>query len=162
MRVVRRRPPSPPVYLLDVDATPGGRTQAHGMLWDGLLNASPDDTNDGPSPVEALLAGMAGCFVRNLRWVADGAHVEFRSLWLHLAADRSDDPPVISAVHVEIDLETEAPGARVRGIVGRALRTGTITRMAARAADLTVTLRVNGAEWPVDLAAAGLVRSPTS
>lgn len=158
LHVIRRRPPSPAEYLLDVEVGPGDRTRARGILWDGVLNASPDDTNDGPSPVEALLAGMAACFVRNLRWVADGAHVEFDRIGLHLAAERDDDPPAISAVHVDVDLDGDAPAARVVGIVERALRTGTITRTVSRAAELTMTLRINGDEWPLDLAAAGLAR----
>lgn len=158
LHVIRRRPPAPLVYLLDVEVRPGDRTRARGVLWDGVLNASPDDTNDGPSPVEALLAGVAACFVRNLRWVADGAHVSFDRIGLHLAAEREDDPPAISAVHIDVDLDGDAPGARVVGIVERALRTGTITRTVSRAADLTMSLRVNGEEWPVDLAAAGLIR----
>jgi uncharacterized OsmC-like protein len=149
VRVVRRRPPAPPVYLLDVVVERGGRTQADGVLWDGVLNATPDDTNDGPSPVEALLAGVAACFVRNLRWVADGAHVEFHQIRLHLAAERDDDPPAISEVLLGVELETEAPSARVAGIVERALRTGTITRTVARAVDLQIELRINGIATPI-------------
>jgi uncharacterized OsmC-like protein len=155
-RVVRRRPPSTPVYLVDVEVAHGDRTRAHGVLWDGVLNASPEDTNDGPSPVEALLTGVAACFIRNLRWYADGSHVEFSQIGVHVAAERADDPPALTHVHVDVDLETEAPSSRVRGIVDRALRTGTITRTVARAVRFSMTLRIRGEEWPVDLAAAGL------
>lgn len=158
LHVIRRRPPAAVVYLLDVEVRPGDRTRARGALWDGVLNASPDDTNDGPSPVEALLAAVAACFVRNLRWVADGAHVSFDRIGLHLAAGREDDPPAISAVHIDVDLSAHAPSARVVGIVERALRTGTITRTVSRAVNLTIGLRVNGEAWPLDLAAAGLIR----
>lgn len=35
-QVIRRRPASPPVYLLDVVVEESGRTRAHGALWDGL------------------------------------------------------------------------------------------------------------------------------
>jgi uncharacterized OsmC-like protein len=150
LRVIRRRPPSPPVYLLDVVAEHGGRTRAHGVLWDGLLNASPEDDTDGPSPVEALLAGVAACFVRNLRWVADGAHVEFARIALHLAAERDDDPPAIRQVRLEVELEAEAPASRVTGIVERALRSGTITRTVARGASMEIVVRLNGALLPVE------------
>jgi uncharacterized OsmC-like protein len=156
VRVIRRRPESAPVYLLDVVAERGGRTRVHGALWEGLLNAAPEDVTDGPSPVEALLAGVAGCLVRNLRWVADGSHVTFDRLALHCAAERDDDPPAISRVHVDVELETEAAGPRVAAILERALRTGTITRTVARAARLTMTLRVNGESLPVDLERVGL------
>jgi uncharacterized OsmC-like protein len=156
VHVTRRRPSAPPVYLLDVTVDSGDRTRAHGVLWDGVLNASPQDTVDGPSPVEALLAAVAACFVRNLRWVADGAHVTFDRIGLHLAAERDDDPPAISQVHVDVDLETDAPPARVAGIVNRALRTGTITRTVARATDYSMTLQINCDQWPVDLDAVEL------
>jgi uncharacterized OsmC-like protein len=148
-RILRRRPPSLPVYLLDVDIGQDGRTRAHGPLWDGVLNASPADDTDGPSPIEALLAAVAACFVRNLRWVADGAHVGFRHVALRLAAEREDDPPAIRAVHLEVNLETDAPSARVAGIVERALRSGTITRTVGRAVDLDIVLSINGEQWPV-------------
>ena len=158
VNVIRRRSASPPVHLLDVEIGPGGRTRVRGALWDGMLNASPEDTTDGPSPIEALLAGVAGCFVRNLRWVADGAHVDFARIGVHLSADREDDPPAISRVHMDVELETAAAAPRVAGIVHRALRTGTITRTVARAVDLSMTLRINGSAWAVDLAAVGLAR----
>jgi len=156
VHIVRRRPASAPVYLLDVEVRRGERTRARGALWDGMLNASPEDLTDGPSPVEALLAAVAACFVRNLRWVADGAHVEFERIGLHLAAERDDDPPAISQVHVDVDLETKAKPARVAGIFERALRTGTITRTVARTVRFSMTLRINGSEWVVDLASVGL------
>lgn len=143
-RVIRRRAPAPPVYLLDVVAEQGGRTQARGALWDGVLNASPEDGTDGPSPVEALLAAVAACFVRNLRWVADGVHVEFARIALHLAAQRYDNPPALNGIRMEIDLAADAPAPQVVGVVERALRSGTITRTVARAVQLDIVLRING------------------
>ena len=149
LHVLRRRPPSPPVHLLDVTVEHGDRTRAHGVLWDGVLNASPEDDNEGPSPVEGLLAGVAACFVRNLRWIADGRHVRFSQIRLRLAARRDDDPPAISHVTLEVDLETDASAQRVAEVVGGALRTGTITRTVARATQFELALRVNGVPTPV-------------
>ena len=148
--VIRRRPASPPVYLLDVVVEHGDRTRAPGALWDGVLNASPEDATDGPSPVEAFLGAVAACFVRNLRWVADGAHVDFSRIALHLAAEREDDPPALGAVTLEVDLATDASSVRVAGIVERALRTGTITRTVGRAVSLEIVVRVNGASVGVN------------
>jgi uncharacterized OsmC-like protein len=150
-RVIRRREACTPVYLLDVEVAHGARTRVRGALWDGVLNASPEDTTDGPSPVEALLAGVAGCFVRNLRWYADGSHVEFERIALRFAAERSDDPPAITAVRMEVELETAAPTGRVAGIVERTLRTGTITRTVARAVEFSIVVRVNGEPASVTL-----------
>jgi hypothetical protein len=58
-----------------------------------------------------------------------------------------------------VDLETDAPPRRAHAIVERALRTGTITRTVARSAAFSMTLRINGEEWPIDLAAVGIVRN---
>ena len=118
------------------------------------------------SPVEALLAGVAGCFVRNLRWVADGAHVTFDHVGLRLAAERDDTPPAIREVRLEVRLKTDAAAPRVAAIVERALRSGTITRTVARAVELRFELWINGQRWPIDLATVGLgghrVGLPTS
>lgn len=151
LHVIRRRPAAQPVYLLDVVAERGDRTRAHGALWDGVLNASPEDDIDGPSPVEALLAAVAACFVRNLRWVADGARVEFEHIGLRLAAERDDHPPAITDIRLEVELQTDAAAARVTGIVERALRSGTITRTVSRAARLDIVVRLNGTPLPIDV-----------
>jgi uncharacterized OsmC-like protein len=143
-RVLRRRRAAQPVYLMDVSAGPGRRTTARGALWTGVLNATPDDDIDGPSPIEALLAAVAACFVRNLHSVAAGAHIAFSGVELRLAADRSDDPPAVTAIRVDADLTTEAPLATATRVVGLALGYGTMTRTLARAANLEVRVSVNG------------------
>lgn len=138
-----------PVYLLDVSAGPGRRTVVHGALWNGALNATPDDDTDGPTPVEGLLAAVAGCFVRNLRSVADSAHISFDRVEVHLAADRSDDPPAIIDVRLDADLTTTAPVSTAARVVDLAFRYGTISRTVARAARFEARVSVNGT--PVDV-----------
>ena len=151
VRVIRRRPSAPPVSLLHVAVDDGGRTRASGVLWDGPLNASPETANDGPSPVEALMAAVAGCVVRNLRWVADGTHIAMRRFELDLAAARDDEPPSIRLIRMEITIETDAPDQRVIRAVERALRSGTITRTVARSVELSIALRLNGVIHPVPM-----------
>ena len=84
IHAVRRRPAAVPVYLLTSRFLLGERTaDVARSAMARRTHCRGDD--DGPSPVEALLAGVAGCFVRNLRWVADGAHVVFDRIELRLA-----------------------------------------------------------------------------
>lgn len=142
-RLVRKGAPQP-VYLLEVSAGHGRRTVVHGALWDSVLNATPDDDIDGPSPIEALLAAVGACFVRNLRSVADGARVSFEKVELRLAADRSDDPPAVTAVRLDAELTTTAPLATAARVVELALRYGTITRTVARASHFEVRASING------------------
>ena len=141
---VRRKRQAQPVYLLDVTAGRGRRTEVHGALWDGVLNATPDDDTDGPSPIEALLAAVAACFVRNLHSTAESAHMRFERVELRLAADRSDDPPAVTAVRLDAELSTTAPLATASRVVELALRYGTITRTVARAARFEARASING------------------
>jgi uncharacterized OsmC-like protein len=141
---IRRKHTAQPVYLLDVSAGPGRRTEVHGPLWDGVLNATPDDDIDGPSPIEALLAAVAACFVRNLHSTAESAHIVFDRVELHLAAERSDDPPAVTAVRLDAELSTSAPLKTASRVVELALRYGTITRTVARACQLEVRASING------------------
>ena len=146
---VRPKHPAAPVYLLDVHAVRGERTRADGALWDGVLNATPDDTNDAPSPIEALMAALAGCLVRNLRSMADGRRITLERADLHIAATRSDDPPAVTSLIVDLDVAADAAPARIRRMVEQALRYGTITRTLHRACPLVIHLSIDGV--PADL-----------
>lgn len=143
MTTIRRKHAAAPVYMLDAEAAPGTRTRVQGALWDGVLNATPDDDIDGPSPVEALMAALVGCVTRNVRSVTDSAHVRFDRLTMRVAADRSDDPPAITVLRMDLAITTEVPADRARRLVELALRDATITRTLARALDLSVVLTIN-------------------
>jgi uncharacterized OsmC-like protein len=134
---------SGPVSLLEADVSPGSRTRIRGPLWDGVLNATPDDDVDGPSPIEALMAALVGCVARNLRSVTDAADVRFDHLEMRVAAERSDDPPAITALRLDLAITTDVPEDRARLLVEQVLRDGTITRTLARGLDLTVLLTIN-------------------
>jgi uncharacterized OsmC-like protein len=143
MNTVHQKHAAAPVYLLEAEAAPGTRTRIRGALWDGVLNATPDDDTDGPSPIEALMAALVGCVARNLRSVTDSAHVRFDRLAMRVAAERSDDPPAITALRLDLAITTEVPVDRARRLVELALRDATITRSLARGLDLTVLLTIN-------------------
>jgi uncharacterized OsmC-like protein len=143
MTTIHRKRTAAPVYLLEAEAAPGTRTRVQGALWDGVLNATPDDDIDGPSPVEALMAALVGCVTRNVRSVTDSAHVRFDRLTMRVAADRSDDPPAITVLRMDLAITTEVPVDRARRLVELALRDATITRTLARALDLSVVLTIN-------------------
>jgi len=146
MMLVRRKHTADPVYLLEAEVAPGTRTRVRGALWDGVLNATPDDDIDGPSPVEALMAALVACVARNLRSVTDSAHVRFDRLVMGVAAERSDDPPAITALRLDLAIATDVPADRARRLVELALRDATITRTLARGLDLTVLLTINDLE----------------
>lgn len=144
MTPIRRKPVGVPEYLLEAESRPGERTRIRGMLWDGVVNATPDDEPDGPNPMEALLAAIVACLARNLRSVTDSAHVTFDAVRFRVAAARSDDPPSLTAVRLELAVDAALPPERVRHLVGLAVGHGTITRTLARAVELEIRLTVNG------------------
>jgi uncharacterized OsmC-like protein len=146
---VRHQPEAPGVTLLHVTATPDGVVAAAGARWHAELNVLPEPSADGPDPVEALLASLAACFVRCLRWVAEGAHVAVDRCEVDLAAARDESPPVVRLIRMEVTLDSGASDERVLAVVRRALRAGTVTRTIARGADLSVVLRLNGVLHPI-------------
>lgn len=150
---VRRKHPAQPVYLLDVTARRGERTLADGALWDGVINATPDDDTDGPSPIEALMAALAGCLIRNISSMAESARITIDRVDLHVAADRSDDPPLVTALVVDGNVTSDAPFERVQRVIERAIRYGTITRTLARACPLRIELTIGGVPARLDAAA---------
>ena len=127
-----------------MSAGPGRRTTARGVLWTGVLNATPDDDIDGPTPVEALLAAVGCCFVRNLRSVADAARIVFDDIECELAADRSDEPASVTAIRLDVRLLTDAPLPTASRVVALAVANGTITRTLARAAAFELRVAING------------------
>jgi uncharacterized OsmC-like protein len=143
MTLHRKHAAAAPVYMLEAEAAPGTRTRVHGPLWDGVLNATPEDDTDGPNPIEALMAALVACVARNLRSVTDSAHVTFERVAMRVAVQRSDDPPAITAMRLEIAITSDVPVERARRLVQLALRDATITRTLARGLDLTVLLRIN-------------------
>jgi uncharacterized OsmC-like protein len=142
-RVVQPRHVAAPVFLMQVVAVAGERTVADGALWDGALNATPDDNTDGPSLIESLMAALAGCLARNLRSVADEARVVLDRIEMAIAATRSDDPPAITGLVVDLAIDSPAAADRVRHVVDLAIRYGTIARTLARACPLTINLTIN-------------------
>jgi uncharacterized OsmC-like protein len=150
---VRPKHSAQPVYMLDVTATPGERTRADGALWDGVLNATPDDSTDGPSPIEALMAALAGCLIRNIASMAVSARVDIDRVDLHIAADRSEDPPLVTALVVDGEVASDAPFNRVQRVIERAIHYGTITRTLAQACPLRIELTIGGVPAGLDVAA---------
>lgn len=146
MTPLRKKYAAAPVYLLEAEAAPGSRTRVRAALWDGVLNATPDDDTDGPSPIEALMAALVACVARNLRSVTDSAHVRFDQVAMRVAAERSDDPPAITAMALDLAITTEVPAERARRLVELALRDASITRTLARGLDLRVRLTINDRE----------------
>ena len=89
------------------------------------------------------MAALVGCIARNLRSVTDAADVRFDRLEMRVAAERSDDPPAITALRLDLAITTDVPEDRARLLVEQVLRDGTITRTLARGLDLTVLLTIN-------------------
>jgi len=139
----RKHPAATPVFMLAAEAAPGTRTRVRGPLWEGVLNATPDDDADGPNPIEALMAAVVACMVRNLRSVTDSAHVRFERVEIRVAVERSDDPPAITALRLDVAITADVPAEQARRLVELALRDATITRTLARGLDLTVLLKLN-------------------
>ncbi len=69
----------------------------------------------GPSPVQLLATGLAGCMAIDLAYILTRGHHHFRSLTSRLTAQRSDsEPHRITAVALHFVIEGPAPADAVR------------------------------------------------
>ncbi len=66
--------------------------------------------NAGPSPVEALVAAIAGCMAMDLVHILQRGRHELKAVSARLVADRSaDDPKRILAAALHFTISTSAP-----------------------------------------------------
>ncbi len=94
------------------------------LTWTGdlVLSGTTDKTSitldsagvAGPSPVQALAFGVAGCMTLDVGYILTKGRQPFRSLRSHLVADRApDDPHRIVRMHLQVSVEGDAPADAV-------------------------------------------------
>ena len=94
------------------------------LTWTGhLVLAGTSDTSSmtldsagvaGPSPVQALAFGLAGCMTMDVGYILTKGRQPFRALRSHLVADRApDDPHRIVRMHLEVTVEGDVPADAV-------------------------------------------------
>ena len=68
----------------------------------------------GPSPVQALAFGVAGCMTMDVAYILTKGRQPFRALRSHLVADRApEDPHRIVKMHLQVTVEGEVPADAV-------------------------------------------------
>jgi putative redox protein len=68
----------------------------------------------GPSPVQALAFGLAGCMTMDVAYILTKGRQPFRALRSHLIADRApEDPHRIVRMHLQVTVEGDVPADAV-------------------------------------------------
>jgi putative redox protein len=94
------------------------------LEWDGALRfrASPNgvpvtidgQSEQGPSPVQALALALAGCMAVDLVDILLKGRFAVRRLGADLTAQRAPEPPArFTAVTLRFSLDTDAPGPAI-------------------------------------------------
>ena len=94
----------PPVLLdltWDADLRFSGTTAGIPFVLDSASKA-------GPSPMQALAAGLAGCMAMDVVHILTKGRHELRGLTLHLVGRRADEPPR-RFVAIELTFEITGP-----------------------------------------------------
>jgi putative redox protein len=110
---------SPPVRTAVLRAT--GR----GLVFEGQGGASPPilidgSSEEGPSPMEALLLSLAGCMAIDIQVILEKSRVEISALEVRLTAERAPEPPK-RFTRALMEIELSGPTASDRGKVERAV-----------------------------------------
>lgn len=94
------------------------------LAWDGALRfrASPNgvpltidgQSEQGPSPVQALALGLAGCMAVDVVDILLKGRYAVRRFSADLTAQRAPEPPArFTAVTLQFSLDTDAPGPAI-------------------------------------------------
>lgn len=68
----------------------------------------------GPSPVQALAFGLAGCMTMDVAYILTKGRQPFRALRSHLVADRApEEPHRIVRMHLQVTVEGDVPADAV-------------------------------------------------
>jgi putative redox protein len=109
------RPPTP---LLVVDLEWDGDLRFRGRSGDAeILMDSPPKA--GPSPVQALGFGLAGCMAMDVASILERGRHEIKSMKAHLEGQRSDEHPKrLLAVDLRFTIQGDIPPDRVERAIG--------------------------------------------
>jgi putative redox protein len=99
------------------------------LTWTGALVLSGASGNAtitldsagvaGPSPVQALAFGLAGCMTMDVAYILTKGRQPFRALRSHLVADRAqEEPHRIVRMHLEVTVEGDVPADAVARAIG--------------------------------------------
>lgn len=87
--------------------------------------------------MESLLGALAGCLIRGLASEVEGADIALDRVVLRVAPSRSDDPPVLAPLVIDLDHPAAEP-ERIHRMVELALPHRTVTRTLAQACPIVI------------------------
>jgi uncharacterized OsmC-like protein len=124
-------------YRVQGVARPGG----HGNIRCNatLVKADTGSVSDGyrPGPAELLCASLAACLLKNIERFSEILPFDYELATVTVEAKRQDTPPLMVAMHYEVEIVTDEPDHRVALLHRNSRKFGTITNTLAAACELT-------------------------
>jgi putative redox protein len=97
------------------------RWTGEGLVFDARApGARPFRIEEGPSPMEALLAALAGCMAVDVLVILEKSRVEVSELEVDIEGDRAPDPPQ-RFMRIRIVFRLAGPGEEDEGRIHRAI-----------------------------------------
>ncbi len=125
-------------------------TVQHGGLARAIANRSEVtfDATSGrdevlPNPAELLLTSLAACMLKNVQRYSEILKIPYRSARVTIHGIRNDNPPFMSQIHYNLEIDTDADERQLNVWHKNILKFGTITNTLKRACLLEGTLKKN-------------------
>ncbi|MBD3236447.1 MAG: hypothetical protein GF330_07075 [Candidatus Eisenbacteria bacterium] len=117
---------------------------------DAVLPGDEEHERLGPTPMELLLGSVGGCTGVDLAGMLRKMRLSLRALRIEVNGERQTDPPrIFRRIHLLYEIDTDPIDARrvMRAVELSAAKYCSATATVARTAEVTYTVRYDGAEY---------------
>ncbi len=130
-------------YEIKATIQQGGKAEAIANQSMVSFDATSGRDEVLPNPAELLLTSLAACMLKNVQRYSEILKIPYRSARVTIHGIRNDNPPFMSQIHYNLEIDTDADERQLNVWHKNILKFGTITNTLKRACLLEGTLKKN-------------------
>lgn len=128
-------------YEIIATVQQGGLAKATANRTEVAFDATSGRDEVLPNPAELLLTSLAACMLKNVQRYSEILKIPYRSARVTIRGIRNDNPPYMSQIHYNLEIDTDADERQLNTWHKNILKFGTITNTLKRACLLEGTIQ---------------------
>lgn len=128
-------------YEITATVQQGGLARATANRTEVAFDATSGRDEVLPNPAELLLTSLAACMLKNVQRYSEILKIPYRSARVTIRGIRNDNPPYMSQIHYNLEIDTDADERQLNTWHKNILKFGTITNTLKRACLLEGTIQ---------------------
>ncbi len=123
-------------YQISATVQQGGHAKATANHSKISFDATSGRDDVLPNPAELLLTSLSACILKNVQRYSEILKIHYRSARIVVQGKRNDNPPFISEINYQLEIDTDADDRKLQTWHKNILKFGTITNTLAKACTL--------------------------